>query len=539
MHPILQFQRVGKRFGQFKAINQFDMEISEGEVVGLTGLTGSGKSVVAQLIAGLHTPTEGRILYKGNLLQRDNPEIEVIHQVPALVNTMTVTMNVFLGRELFIPFVGRILHIPDQPRMEVKTRRALQTFGTANIELDEIVSNLSAEQRQIVAISRALVGNPQLIVLDDVTESLNYTNQQQLLSLIQTWRRENITVLFSSSNLDHLFAVTDRIFVMQQGMIVGSCETDETSHEEIVSAMVGYDRSEKDIPAILALDSYYRARQRTNQLYQQSSLLKEQIIRGQTDSLHQQLLAQLSKQVRALDQANSALQNAQRRLLTEREGERKHLARELHDQVIQDLLSVSYELEALSNDNDLVIGAQADLDSIRDNIRKLIEDVRRICSNLRPPTIDSLGLKAAIQSHTKAWSERAGIPVQLSFDLQTERLPEETELSIFRIIQEGLNNIYQHTSATRVEINLHSLSPRALMLSIADNGEGLPDDFDFVTMGKEGHYGLLGISERVALLRGHVRFVKREEGGLIIQAEIPHPRTPQRNNLTTYSTPYP
>lgn len=539
MQPILQFEGVSKRFGQFKAIHQFEIEIAEGEVVGLTGLTGSGKSVVAQLIAGLHTPTEGRILYKGNSLHRDNPEVEVIHQVPALVNTMSVTMNVFLGRELFIPLIGHVLHIPDQPRMEVKTRRALQTFLNTGIELDEIVSNLSAEQRQIVAISRALVGSPQLIVLDDVTESLNYTNQQQLLSLIQAWRQENITVLFCSSNLDHLFAVTDRIFVMQQGMIVGSCETDETSHEEIVSAMVGYDRSEKDIPAILALDSYYRARQRTNQLYQQSSLLKEQIIRGQTDSLHQQLLAQLSKQVRALDQANGALQNAQRRLLTEREGERKHLARELHDQVIQDLLSVSYELEAISSDDGFSGEAKADLHGIRDNIRKLVEDVRRICSNLRPPTIDSLGLKAAIQSHTNAWSERVGIPVQLSFDLHTERLPEETELSIFRIIQESLNNINQHTSATNVEISLHSLSPRALMLSIADNGAGLPDDFDFVTMGTEGHYGLLGISERVALLRGHVRFVKREGGGLIIQAEIPHPRAPQRHNGTTFSNRYP
>jgi signal transduction histidine kinase len=124
----------------------------------------------------------------------------------------------------------------------------------------------------------------------------------------------------------------------------------------------------------------------------------------------------------------------------------------------------------------------------------------------------------------RAWSKRTEIEVDLTLPPNMGRLPEATELSIFRIVQEGLNNIWRHAGATRVEIQLTHTSPRTLMIAIGDNGSGFDGEFDLAALSANGHYGLLGISERVALLNGHLRLQNRTSGGVLLQVEIPHPR---------------
>jgi signal transduction histidine kinase len=133
-------------------------------------------------------------------------------------------------------------------------------------------------------------------------------------------------------------------------------------------------------------------------------------------------------------------------------------------------------------------------------------------------------LGAALQSYTREWSERTSISATLALAPNLGRLPEAIELSIFRIIQEGLNNVRKHAQASVVEICLKHTSPRTLMISIADNGSGLTQDFDLSVLSAEGHYGLLGISERVALLGGRLELKNQTDGGLFLQVEIPHPR---------------
>jgi signal transduction histidine kinase len=154
----------------------------------------------------------------------------------------------------------------------------------------------------------------------------------------------------------------------------------------------------------------------------------------------------------------------------------------------------------------------------------LVDDLRRICGNLRPPTIDSLGVGAALQSYTRDWSERTGISVDLDLDAHLGRLPEAIELSIFRIVQEGLSNIRKHAQASLVHIHLKHTSPRMLRISMADNGRGIAPNFDLATLSVNGHYGLLGISERIALLGGRLKLQNRAAGGLLLEVEIPHPR---------------
>ncbi len=525
MEPILRVEKLSKRFGALEVIRSISFEVYPNEVVGLAGLSGSGKSVIAKLLAGLYTPNSGSITLNGKRLPLEFDAsklgLEVIHQYPELAEGLTITDNIFLGSEIRHGYVGRFLHRVDQERMDLESARLLNLLGAEISSPSELARNLSNEQRQLIAIARVLVRPAKLIFVDEPI-LLSYTYQQRLLRLIEQWRQESKPVIFSSTNLDHLFAVTDRILVLRSGEALDSFRTDITSREEIVAAMVGYTNQEQPTPAFWALDSYYRAREKADMLHRQTLLLEKDLeVQG---TLNQQLLAQLAEQVKALDQANVALQDAHRRLLTEREQERKHLARELHDQVIQDLLTTNYQLEEVETDGEVSDLVREQLEDVRGTIRQLVDDIRRICGNLRPPTIDSLGLTAALQSYAHEWAKRTGIEVQVCLKLTPGRLPEAIELSIFRIIQEALNNIQRHAHATEVEITLEQTSPRTLMVSIADNGGGLGDDFDLAKLSGKGHYGLLGISERAALLSGHLQIRNRVGGGVLLQVEVSHPR---------------
>jgi signal transduction histidine kinase len=240
------------------------------------------------------------------------------------------------------------------------------------------------------------------------------------------------------------------------------------------------------------------------------------------DSLNRQLVERLHQQVLALDQLNLALQAAHRRLLTEREEERKYLARELHDQVIQDLLSFNYALEEAEGDESFTT-RRAELAAIRGGIRHVVSDLRQMCSDLRPPTIDSHGLAAAIRSHAQEWADRHGIALHLEIDPELGRLPEAIELSIFRIVQEGLANIRKHAQARKAWLCLERTPASTLRVRLKDDGRGVMEPPDLAAQSAQKHFGLLGISERVALLGGSMHIESQTKSGLVLQIEIPSP----------------
>jgi ABC-type sugar transport system ATPase subunit len=156
--------------------------------------------------------------------------------------------------------------------------------------LREKVANLSSEQRQMIAIARAMTQPYKLIIIDDPTLLLSYPYQQKLLSLIQTWQQQGTAVIFSSNNLDHLLAVTDRIIVLRQGRRVAEYHTDEADREEIVAAIVGTSDRQELTPIIWALDSYYRAREQAEKLRHSQVLLEGDL--AAQDTLKRQLIDQ-------------------------------------------------------------------------------------------------------------------------------------------------------------------------------------------------------------------------------------------------------
>ena len=526
MDPLLSARGLSKRFGALTALREVTLQIFPGEVVGLAGRNGAGKTVLTRILAGLLAPDHGVLSFDGRPVswpfQAADLGISLIHQEPMLAGQFDITSNIFLGHELKRTILGRPTSLLDQRQMHAEARRILALLDVEFASLDAKVATLSSDHRQLISLAQGMVTNARLRIVDDPTALLSTPYQSRLLSLIGTWQQQGSAVLFSSQNLDHLFAVTDRIIVLRGGRVVANLATDETSREEVVGTLVGSGETQQYTPVIWALDSYYQAKRQAETLRHNQSLLEQDL--AARDTINQKLLEQLSEQVQALDKANSALQDAQRRLLTQREMERKHLARELHDETIQDLLSLNYQLEEIASLANEEAPWVAELDDVRHTIRRLVTNIRGICRDLRPPTIDSLGLGPALTSFTSGWSERSGIEVTLIMAQQMGRLPEAIELSIFRIVQEGLNNVWKHAQATQVRVELGYKSARMLTVTIADDGRGLGADFDLAALSGSGHFGLLGISERVALLGGRLRIQNQARGGLRLIAEIPHPR---------------
>jgi signal transduction histidine kinase len=526
MTHLLRASNISKTFGTLPVIQNVSMDVSCGEVVGIAGQSGAGKSALMMLLSGFLVPDDGQLTFDGQKLRWPfngcSLGIELIHQHPDLAEDLDVSSNVFLGNELGWSLGNSWLKFPNRRGMARETSRVLEKLEANIDDPHEAVANLSSEQRQLIAIARVMVKQPRMIIVDNPTLALSYPYQQKLLSLIQTWQQQGIAILISSDNPDHLLAVTDRIIVLRNGRCTNELRTDDTNREEVVRAMVGTIDHQELTPILWALDSYYRAREQAEKLSLRQSMLEKGLVSGEL--IDRQFINQLSNQIDALDQVNMALQNAQRRLLGELEQERKGLAREIHDQIIQDLLAVNYRVEEIEAFENLTPDAKDELCNLQNRIRQLIDDLRDICGNLRPPTIDSLGLGPALESHTRGWTKRSGIPVTLNVDPDLGRLPEAIELSIFRIVQEGLNNVQKHSNASQSKVDLLRTMPRTLMLSVSDNGRGIADDFDMSTLSASGNYGLVGISERVALLGGRLKIQNLSDGGLLLQVEIPHPR---------------
>ncbi len=521
--PVLKLVNLSKRFGSLSALEEVTLQLEPGEVLGVVGRRGAGKSVLMHLVAGALSPSAGEIHLDGQLARLPNSMearrlgIQMLYQNPLLAENLDVLQNILLGHETARPAP---LGVPDLSRMAERAKALLAQLDMPPSLLHEKTSNLSDEQRQVVAIARALCQPARLLLLDDALAALSFQRQQKLLELLRVLAAQGTTLIITSDDLKHLFAITHRIVVLYEGRVTADRPTTESTPREIVELIVGTTRREQVTPIIWALENYQAAQQQTEALRQVEASLRESL--EARDVLNRQLLERLRNQVEALDELNLALQATQRRMMTEREQERKYLARELHDQVIQDLLSFNYQLEEA--ESQLAAAAQRDeLVSIRRGIRQVVSDLRQLCSDLRPPSIDSHGLAAAIRSFAQEWAEKNGIELNLEIDPQLGRMPETIELSVFRIVQEGLNNIRKHASAQHVQLTLQRTPAAGLLVRLRDDGQGLEHPPDLAALSSTRHFGLVSISERVALLGGAMRIDSPAGGGALLEVEIPSP----------------
>ena len=216
----------------------------------------------------------------------------------------------------------------------------------------------------------------------------------------------------------------------------------------------------------------------------------------------------------AVDLSERIARDSLRRVVEGQELERRRLARELHDETGQALTSILLGLKALE-ERSKDPASRAATEELRELVVSTLRDVRRLAVELRPSALDDFGLVAALERLAESFAEQTGISVDFQAALAGERLPEEVETALYRIVQESLTNVVKHAQARRVSILL-ARKDGAVKAVVEDDGQG----FDPAEQTDDG-YGLMGMRERLALLGGRLEVESGHDGGTTIAAEVP------------------
>jgi ribose transport system ATP-binding protein len=243
--PLLSFEHITKRFGGTTALRDVSLYLDAGEVVALLGENGAGKSTLIKALAGIHTPDEGRILFKGEPYVHRPPRpnekqrVAFIHQDLGLVEWMSVAENVGLAQGFSM--IGPAI---DWRGTEKRAIEALAKVG-CDFDPSRRVQSLSRTEKSLVAIARALAAEADVLVLDEPTASLPADEVERMFVVLRDLRRRGVGMIYVSHRLDEIFRIADRVAVLRDGKLVGAKAVKDTTPSELVNMIVG--REVKDL----------------------------------------------------------------------------------------------------------------------------------------------------------------------------------------------------------------------------------------------------------------------------------------------------
>jgi ABC-type sugar transport system ATPase subunit len=238
-HNILEFKNITKHYPGTVALNDVSFSIKKGEIFGLMGENGAGKSTLLKILSGAEEETVGEIILDGKKLignpyERRLKGISMVYQGLGLALELTAEENILLGNEI-TSGVGIINH-----KTQLKKARSVMEKIGVEFNLREPVYNLSADEKQLVAIVRAISLNAKIVALDEPTSSLSRNEVEKLFNIIQNLsREENISFIFVSHHIDEVFKITERIAVLKDGELQGVLETKDTNSQMLTEMMVG------------------------------------------------------------------------------------------------------------------------------------------------------------------------------------------------------------------------------------------------------------------------------------------------------------
>jgi fructose transport system ATP-binding protein len=233
---ILEMKHITKRFGGLTALDDVHFDLYTNEILALVGDNGAGKSTLIKIISGAIIPDEGEIFLYGNKVEISNPidakklEIETVYQDLALIDTLDITKNIFLGREKSFLF---------HKRRQAVARKIIDGLDINIPDIREKVRFLSGGQRQSVAIARATTFGKRIIILDEPTAALGVRESKHILEIIGSLKARGLSIIIITHNLEHAFFISDRFFVLRNGKEVGVKKKEETSVDEIVKMITG------------------------------------------------------------------------------------------------------------------------------------------------------------------------------------------------------------------------------------------------------------------------------------------------------------
>ncbi|ROU00231.1 sugar ABC transporter ATP-binding protein [Histidinibacterium lentulum] len=230
---------IEKHFGGVRAVEKVSIDLYPGEVVGVLGHNGAGKSCLMKILAGAMQPNGGEIRVGGRTIEFQEPNdaravgIETIYQTLALADHLDAPANLFLGRELKTRF-GNL----DEPRMLEAARKVLARLNPNFTNLRDPVSSLSGGQRQVIAIARAIYFDTKILIMDEPTAALGPSETKMVADLTLKLRDEGLGILLVSHDMHDVFDLCDRVVVMNKGRVVGSHAIDEVTKDDVLSLII-------------------------------------------------------------------------------------------------------------------------------------------------------------------------------------------------------------------------------------------------------------------------------------------------------------
>ncbi|MEL6614297.1 MAG: sensor histidine kinase [Bacteroidota bacterium] len=231
-------------------------------------------------------------------------------------------------------------------------------------------------------------------------------------------------------------------------------------------------------------------------------------------------LVYLARRLRQERIQRRLLERAGRQLAESREGERVRIARDLHDGPLQDLHALNMRLGLAADTLDARAKPARMLQGTREDMHTVIGELRGITEALRPPALGPFGLAAALRSHAERFRRNhLGTEVVLDLDDDHQALPEPLRLVLFRVAQESMTNAVKHGGASRITVTFQLREGHA-SLTVADDGPGFESPPDVQDLAAAGHFGFLGMQERVDSVDGHLAMGNRPDGGAFVQVEV-------------------
>ena len=237
---ILKLSRISKAFPGVQALDNVHFDLFPGEIHGLMGENGAGKSTFIKIITGVHSPDSGTMVLDGRELHLRHPMeaqhlgIAAIYQHVTSYPDLTVAENIFMGHEKVKRLIPRI----DWKRMHAEAQALLDRLD-ANFDSRERMNNLSVARQQIVEIAKALSSKARIIIMDEPTAALTHHESEELYRITRGLRDEGVGVIFISHRMEDIWRLADRVTVFRDGKHVGSWGVKEIDQDGLIVAMVG------------------------------------------------------------------------------------------------------------------------------------------------------------------------------------------------------------------------------------------------------------------------------------------------------------
>ncbi len=264
MEHILEVRGLCKYFGSTVANDHIDFDLSPGEVRGLAGENGSGKSTLLQQIAGIYRKDEGTMTLHGQAYDPATPIDAIRNKVGIVVQELGCLSNLPAGVNVFSGRLGQFKNhgILDMKRIYKEADALFETYGLMKVPLHKPCSQLSIESRKMIELARALSSDPDILILDEVTQSLSQNNRDMLYRLMEKLKKEGKTIVIITHDLEEMLELCDTISVLRDGHLITTKPCEEMDTDEVKRLMVGREVSSE----------YYRSDMEAN--YQKEVVLE-------------------------------------------------------------------------------------------------------------------------------------------------------------------------------------------------------------------------------------------------------------------------